>query len=226
MNRVHGPVRLCSACRDNPLEPRSTRLTCGAVDGSRKMRRRAQEQLAGSGILAAAKSRKAAAAIAACGPGIPMKMKEAAIRGGLTSLQIRRSFDVRRPGTGIGRRDNSFEMGLKIDRLCDQGSYNLGIFGGLGDLEKRRRLTREVGSAEHCTFPKIHNRSTTRANLSFVPKKSIKVHLRELFGPGSPYNGKWGVICPASSQLRPIFSPRHPARPIARSRECRSARSR
>jgi hypothetical protein len=70
-------------------------------------------------------------------------------------------------------------MGFKIDCLFDQGSDNLGIAGYLGEFDKRRRLTREVVPADHCTYPNIARLEYTTREPGFSSEEKYKSVLKE-----------------------------------------------
>ena len=70
-----------------------------------------------------------------------------------------------------------------MSRFLDQNGSKLRIVGGLGELEQRPRLAREIVPTNHDSFPRTKHANTSRGNRDFVPIEMFKSVLLELVSP-------------------------------------------
>jgi hypothetical protein len=88
------------------------------------------------------------------------------------SLRHPRGLDIRRQGHWARQHARFINMQFKIGRFLDQGGGNFGVPSYLGELEKYRRLTREIFSIDHRNFSPFtlfHPRQYAERGDSFRP---------------------------------------------------------
>src|SRR5258706_4496761 len=71
----------------------------------------------------------------------------------LLSTRLVFGFDIRRQRAEVRRGAGFINLGFQMSRLLNQDGSKLRVGGGLGELEKRRRLTREIVPAYHGGSP-------------------------------------------------------------------------
>jgi hypothetical protein len=86
-------------------------------------------------------------------------------------------FNIRRARASILERRRPVHLVLEIGRLLDEAGCDVCVRGRSGELQKRRRLTREILSAGQYLFPHLEDPQIDHAGtcISFR-KKYTKVY--------------------------------------------------